>query len=212
VTHTRALLLQMEQSDVERFTAAGWRIVVARPGSDPPVAWIVERPRPATWLAWDDTCGIYASDTPVWSASAIQVQACVYPSVDRALYSYAFGAFRRRHADHGFPAAHYGVRNSARAAGTFGLVQAATVNGVRRVSPVNAVVLPSRFTADFTAAPTLVVWVQPALEQGSIVASIPENALSIPHSKTDCLWYRYDRCSNSFIDASGTISLPRRAE
>jgi hypothetical protein len=197
------LVLSIAEPDLRTLASTGCMVVVAKAtgSSAPNVAWLAAPGKPQTTIAWEERYGLYASETPLRCGAEIEVASAVYPAVDRHVYPYAAGGFGLPAYGMRVPHGHYDVRNDDRAAMTFGLLQRAWVDSRPVQSPLNAVVVPADFTADFTTAPRLYVWTQRAVAACSVLPNIPPTAKTIEfdgaHRARSC---RYDGEATAFVE------------
>ena len=111
--------------------------------------------------------------------------------------------------DDGIPSGHYDVWNAGWAALTFGLMQAAAVNGRPFLSPLNAVVLPAALgAADFRPAEQLVVWTQSGVAAGMVIPEISGKVATIPFGAAGLVAYRFDGAAEAFVRASPVSRNP----
>jgi hypothetical protein len=195
--------LEIEIDDAARdaLNRAQLTTVVAKPvgNAAPNVAWLALRAAPAT-IVWDETeYGVYASETPIRRGVVLRVTAEVWTALEGMTYGFSGRAFQPPQVAAGVPRGHFNVRNETTAAGTFGLVQAVTVNGAPCRPALNAVVLPPGFTADFAAATRLYVWTEPLTVSGMVVGA-PNDATMIAFDREHrTRRYRYDRSGAGFV-------------
>jgi hypothetical protein len=190
------LTLDIDGASLSALRAAGARLAVAKPaGTFPPnVVWLTCDPAPRTIIAWDEIYGIYGALVPSQAGAPIRILDARYPTADRTLHPFLSDrCFAAPVASERIPSGHYDVDNRAPFAATFGLLQAATVNGASVRSPVNAATLVPGSGADFVSVAALYVWVGPQLATGSATASLPARAALVaftPDQTTKQL--RYD--------------------
>jgi hypothetical protein len=192
-----------------RFLArSGTRLVLAKAalGHAPTVAWLAWDPARLNTVTWHETYGIYAADIPEHDGAPIRLRTSVYPARERSLYLYRDPAFGNPHPSERIPPGHVDVSNASASAAAFGLVQTATVNGDVVRAPVNAVVLPPAFTADFNAVTTVHVWAQAGVAGGTIVPDGQRNGRVIafdaarPERR-----FRYDERTATFAEVQETF-------
>lgn len=187
------------------FAQTSTRIVVARHGPDGPatVAWLAWQPTVSDTVAWDDAYGLYAAEPALRDGSILPVRWALPHARDRCVYPFdgtAFGAPRR--AAKVLPG-HYDVRNVSSEPVAFGLLQRAIINETVRSSPLNAVVVPPSFGADFIALTSASVWMQAGAESGSIVRVPPGAAVITFSREARTAVCRYDERSSSFVSYRG---------
>jgi hypothetical protein len=182
--------------------APGCRIAIARAcgNAEPNVVWAAADPARSHVVTWDDSYGVHASALPSGRLTPLQLLGSVHPARERMVYPFSGGAFRAPAESRRIPYQHYNVRNDGREALFFGLVAGATVDGTAAPAPLNAVVVPRDFTADFCPDNKVYVWLQFGVVAGSIVAAIPPNAAVIVCDPTNrAARLRYDEPSRAFI-------------
>jgi hypothetical protein len=193
--------IEVAEPGLRFLVRSGTRLVVAKaaPGRPPTVAWLAWDPARVNTVTWHETYGIYAADIPEHDGAPVRLRTSVYPARERSLYLYRDPAFGEPHPSERIPPGHVDVSNASPSAAAFGLVQTATVNGGLVRAPVNAVVLPPAFTADFTAITTVHVWAQTGVAGGTIVPNAPRNARVIAFDPArPGRWFRYDERTATF--------------
>lgn len=182
--------------------APGCRIAIARAcgNAAPNVIWAAVEPSRRRVVSWDGTFGVHACAVPSGHLTPLRILATVHPARERVVYPFSGGAFAAPADGARIPTQHYNVRNDGPEALAFGLVAIAAIDGARSPSPLNAVVVPARFTADFCAGDKVYVWVQPGAAAGTIVAAIPSSAAVVSYDeRRRAARLRYDEASGSFI-------------
>jgi hypothetical protein len=204
VAQTFTLTLEIAEASLRFLMRSGTRLVMAKAvaGGAPGVAWLAWDPARINTITWQETYGLYAADIPEHEGAPIRLIANVYPAVDRSIYAYRDAAFTEPRASKRIPARHFDVSNESTSSTAFGLLQAATVNGELVRSPVNAVVLPRAFTADFAASTTVHVWTQTAVAGGTIAPDRPRNDRAVAFAPGQpARRLRYDDETATFLDA-----------
>lgn len=201
------LVLEVDAATLAAMSA-DWRVVVARHrrAGEAHVAWLALRPTGTNTIEWDETYGLYAARPGLRDGEPIAVAAAVDAAVDRFVYPFRDGAFAAPAQAPHVPPRHVDVRNEAPDAVTFGLLQTALVNGAPCRSPLNAIVVPATFTADFTALTAVSVWAERGIAAGSIVR-MPAAATTIAFddvTRTERAWYDGTR----FVRTASRASSP----
>lgn len=178
------LVIEVDASTLAA-TSADWRVVLARHRrtGEAHVAWLSLQPGGTDTVEWDETYGLYAARPGLRDGEPIAIVAAVDPALDRFVYAFRDGAFAVPAQAPHVPSRHVDVRNETPGALTFGLLQTALVNGASVRSPLNAIVVPASFTADFTALPAVTVWAEHGVAAGSIVR-VPATATTIAFDGT----------------------------
>ena len=203
MAQTFTLTLEIAEASLRLLTESDMRIVVAKAsvGGSPGVAWLVWEPAPLNTVAWEETYGIYAAEIPEHDGAPIRLTASVYPAQDRSIYRYRHAAFAEPRPSRRIPPRHFDVSNDATSSTAFGLLQAATINGELVRSPVNVVVVPCTFTADFAAVTTVHVWTQTAGAGGIVAPDRPRNDRVIVFDPDrPARRFRYDDDTATFVD------------
>jgi hypothetical protein len=192
MTQTYTLDLDIDDLSLVTMQRIGARIVIAKPAGNarPNVVWLALDPAAITTIAWEERYGVYAATHPSGNGAPIILVASVYPADDRTMYPFTGSALGPPVAAPHLPRGHYDVRNDATVPATFGLLQAATVDGRTYRGPLNATALAPGNRADFTSAPTLYVWTQSRVIGGSIAPELPRNATIITVDPS-CATQRY---------------------
>jgi hypothetical protein len=196
------LVVEIDAAGLRALGAGEARLAIGKSvGSAPPsAAWLAWVPSGSNTIVWSETYGVFAARVPGASAAPLQLLASVHPAAERTIYPFLGDAFAEPSPAHDIPRRHYDVRNDAPFAAAFGLLQAATLNGAAVVAPVNAVVLPPGFIADFSAMAKLYVWAQRGPLAGAPVAHVPADAAVVEFAPGDAAkHYRYDSASAVFV-------------
>ncbi len=207
------LVFEIDDESVRTLSAAGLRLVVAKGAgrSRPNVAWLAREPHRHTTLTWLERYGLYAAENRLGDGLRIRAVATVDPAADRAIYPFDGMEFGAPADSADIPRGHFDVRNDAQLGATFGLLQTAVLDGETATSPLNAVVVPHGFTADFSAMTTVYVWTGTA-SGGSIIARVPEEAAVIRFgAEHPATTYRYDAKTSTFRPAPGTQTAARQS-
>lgn len=195
------LTLDLGDTSLAALLAAGARLAIAKPAGvfAPNVVWLACDPVPRTTIIWDEVYGVYGAMVPSHDGARIRILDARYPAADRALHPFAGGGFGTPVSSERIPPNHYGVDNHTRCRAMFGLLQAASVNGIAVRSPVNAATLRANSGADFVAVTKLYVWAGPPVETGSVTARIPPSATLVTFTPDGpAKAYRYELASSSF--------------
>ena len=199
------LLLEIAAEGLGELVAADRRIVLAKPaGAGPPnVAWLTFEPRHRRTIAWDDRYGVYAARAGVRIGAPVDVASCVYPATARKVYTFDGATFAEARPEARVPPGHFDIWNAGPTASTFGLLQRATIDGATVSSPLNAIVLPADFTADFTPVERVYLWAQHGLEPGAVIRDVPANAAVVTFDRSGSVrTFRYDLGASAFASAA----------
>ncbi len=197
---TYTLVIEIDAESHSILASAASRVVVTKQNATgtSTVAWLAWDPCPSTTIVWHETYGLYAASAALTGETALRVTAETHPAIDRAIYPFRGAGFDLPASDEGIPRRHYDVRNESNFAATFGLLQAATINGELIRGPINAAVVPPDFTADFTPPSTLRIWAQRAVNGGTVV-TVPQNACVVAYdSGRRTVHVQYDHRSRRF--------------
>jgi hypothetical protein len=203
VAQAFTLTLEFAEASLRLLAESKMHIVVAKApaGGSPGVAWLGWEPAPLNTVTWEETYGVYAAEIPEHDGAAIRLTASVYPAQDRSVYRYRHAAFAEPRPSRRIPARHFDVSNDGTSSTAFGLLQAATINGELVRSPVNVVVVPRTFTADFAAVTTVHVWTQTAGAGGIVAPGRPRNdRVVVFGADRPARRFRYDDATASFVD------------
>jgi len=198
------LSLEIDAEGLAALTAAGSRIVLAKPTGkgSPNLAWLTFEPRALRTVVWEDLYGVFASRAGVRVGATIDVATCVFPAAERQVYTFDGARFAEARPENRVPPGHYDVWNAGPSASTFGLMQSASIDDATLSTPLNAIVLPADFTADFTPDERVYVWAQPGVKTGAIIDTVPANAaLAVFDLRNRIRAYRYDVEASAFTPA-----------
>jgi hypothetical protein len=197
------VVLEIDGDDVRDLRKRAYAPAIAKPpgAALPNVIWFTTPAASQTVFAWDeDDYGLYASLTPARPAAVLRPDAEIYSALPRTRYTFGESGFGTPVTAPGVPGGRYHLANGAPVAITAGLLQRATVNGTNVGSPLNAVVLPHGFTAEFAPATKLYVWLQSPAAPGTVIASLPDDAVEITLNDLQrTMVYRYDRLRSRFV-------------
>lgn len=200
------VVLEIADHDVEDLRHRGYAVAVAKPAGTalPNVVWFSAPAAARTVFAWQESAyGLYASQTPPKTSTALRPDDEIYPALPRARYAFGPGGFGAPVGAPDIPRGRYELVNGTTGSITAGLVQRATVNGADVRSPLNAVVLPPGFTAEFVPATTLYVWLQRSAAPGTVIEPARDAVAVVLGARRRSVSYRYDP------DAARFVSLER---
>jgi hypothetical protein len=199
------------EQDLQRFLASGSNVVVAKPtgGGSPNVAWVVYRPLLANTMTWEESYGIYASNTEIVNGALLtQMSQTPYPAVADATYSLNPAGFFGPPASGGVPnsySAENEYDNLPKGYLTMGLYQDASVNGVPvHGNAVSAAPVIYQSTAVMTPFTTVYLWIQSSVVSNTVVTTVtsPMTKVKFGGSVTDVA-LQYDASSGIFLPAGG---------
>ena len=198
------LLLEIAAEGLGELAAADHRIVLAKPtGRGPHVAWVTFEPRARRTIVWDDRYGVFAARARARIGAPVDVASSVYPATARMVYTFDGETFAEARPEARVPPGHFDIWNAGPAAATFGLLQRATIDGATISSPLNAIVLPADFTADFASVERVYLWAQHGVEPGAVIREVPANAAVVAFDRTGgARTYRYDLGTSAFASAA----------
>ena len=200
-----SLLLDVGVDGLSVLTASAARIVLAKPAGSgaPNVAWLAFEPQHRLTIEWDDLYGVFASESGVRAGSRIEVASCIYPAEARRIYSFDGLRFAEGRPDGRVPVGHYDVWNAGPSPATFGLLQHARIDGALVPAPLNAIVLATDLTADFSPDERIYLWTQRGTATGDVIDGVPADAaVAIFDRKERVRSYRFDLRSLRFISST----------
>lgn len=177
------LNLDIDSQSLQLIRAAQLRIMLAKPvgGGSPNVIWQSFDPFASNSVTWDEEFGLYASDTQLQNGATIRKMTAQEPAAEASYYTFTSGAtFEGPYVDPRVGAGQYAAQNSMPNSSypvlTFGLTQAANVNGTAVAgNPLNAVlVLPNNFVT-FTPITTVYVWLESNQASSTVITNIQSN-------------------------------------
>lgn len=197
------LLLDLGIAGCDELVASDALVVLAKPaGITPPnIAWLAVEPRPIMTIAWDSVYGVFASQTGVRVGTTVNVSSMVYPAVARRIYTFDGARFAEARREARVPRGHYDVWNAGPSPMTFGIVQNARIDGQLILSPLNAVVLPTDFTADFTPDERVYIWAQSGVTTSVVIRDIPREAAMVTFGRQRLRTYRFDTDTSRFVSS-----------
>jgi hypothetical protein len=173
---TYQLTLNIDDEDLQRIRAAGERIVLAGSvNGESNVAWVVFDPFSSNTVEWQDDFAVYASTTVIQTGVQIMLATqSGMPAQIGSLYALEQSMTFAGPDSGGSPGC-YTIRNDIPSryypALTFGLIQAASVNGrgFPSTGPVYAAAIEADKTAALTPTQDVLVWLQTNVVSGMIV-------------------------------------------
>jgi len=208
MTDRHTLVLEIDPSSLRAMAQAGSRTIVAKHCGDRKlvVAWLAWEPSARDTVVWEESYGLFAAGT-AQDGVALRLLAVVDHAIDGALYPFSGSGFGRPQLRANIPPGHYEIQNDAPFALTFGLVQAAAINGRLRRSPMHAVGVGPGNPVDFAPMTTISVWTEGGVEIGSIVR-VPPYATTITfHAARRVERCLYDPDGRRFVPAVRRRSL-----
>lgn len=174
------LNLQIDSQSLAMLRAAGQRITIGRSvnGGSPNVAWIVFSPLMSNSISWEEAYGLYASTADLANGASLYPMSTVEPPAREAsTYPFLPSMYFGNPMQGGAPAGSYGIQNTAPPSVfqvlTFGLTQAAVVNGVGTAFQVaSATQLLSQMSAALTPSSTIYVWLQSMFGSSTFVGNL----------------------------------------
>jgi hypothetical protein len=201
------LILNIDPEVIPILRDSGQKIVIARSVSGTTeLAWVAFNPLPSNKVQWNDQYALYASSTMLRSGAEIVVLAeSGFPVLSGA--SYTFDASMKFSApDTGrAPPGSYAIQNATPFTSypvlTFGLAQAATINGAAtRPLPQSAILVLSNTTASFTSMNEVKVWLQSSIRNSTVATpiSFPSARVNFDGGVVSAA-LRYDRRVGVFV-------------
>jgi hypothetical protein len=181
---TYNLYLSIDETDLKAIYQAGENIMIGKTVNEisgmPSVAWLSFAPYQDNAVTWEEEYGIYASHTE--GNIEVSTQA-PYPSQTGSCYVLTKDGEFEGPTSCLVPiqAEQFGAVNQFQAYQfmTFGMMQAATVNGVaKNPVPVSAEIIPVNQQAVFSPMQTVWVWLQSSVESAARLS--PQEAISAP--------------------------------
>jgi hypothetical protein len=201
--------IRISPSGLQQIYAAGQSVSLARtPSTAPngfPIVWLTFQPFELNQVIWNEDYSIYATGTPLTPGSVItmnsQTEGAAQPG-----WSYLFrnGIFEGQRG----AGSSYSTSNQMNSTNplAFGLAQAANVNGVNVLAPVNGVPLPVHEEAKFTPVETVSIFLSSA-GNGTIINSLPNNVLTIHLTAENPIAnVTYDDSTDSFKLVSNNLA------
>jgi hypothetical protein len=202
--------ITIDDDGLDAIHRAGQAITVVKgvaAAGNMPVAWLQFRPMESNSVSWGAAYYGYATQTALQPGARIMRTSHSNGTLQAGLlYTLnAAGVFV------GAPSAGnltLGIANAHGDALGFGLAQAAVVNGVPVLSPVNAASLLNGERAGFTPDETVSVYLSPYIENGVLLADVDAGALRVmltPHAPAASLGF--DGASHRFYLADEAARL-----
>jgi hypothetical protein len=189
----------MDAAAVAEMRESRMVVVVARATetATPNTIWIAWKPQTLTALTWTDAYGVFAAIAPR-DAAPPTILSVHLRAREGAVHPFAGGRFHEPILAGRTTAAHYDVRNEERDALAFGLLQAASVDGVVAEAPLNLVVVPPGFTANFGVPRRFYLWTAVHKAPGDPLAAVPFDAAEATYARTRSHRFSYDRSAARF--------------
>ncbi len=173
--------IEADLGAMKRLGKSGPRVALAKstPGKLPSAVWLTLPLSRAVAVSWSEQYGVYAARVPSRAGEPIVPIAVLDPVDDRTVVPFLGDTFGPTVRERSVPERHFGIHNLAAFPAAFGLIQMAVIRARRFAAPLNIVVLPAGFTADFTTEADLHFWIEPRVTAGIAPATIPSDALRI---------------------------------
>ena len=158
-----SLQINMDPSWVSQVVQAGQQIVITKQvagNSGTSLAWVSFSPYQSNTVSWQDNYAVYTSQTLVQSGATIS-QLASMAAVPQTAYGFSDNVFSVATPMSTLGASQYEIRNQSGLPLTFGLAQAATLNGAQISStPIFAATVLSGQWLDMTPFDTVTVFLQ----------------------------------------------------
>jgi hypothetical protein len=194
------------KADLQTIYTANQRVTLMKqtePGQQ--LAWVAFDPFMNNVVEWTDTYALYAAKGEMIGGGTIQPLSTTQASPQK-VYTFSQGAFGDGEASSELSPGQYKVVNGFTSADwlTFGLAQAATVNGTAHTNrPVNAVVVPREQSAVFTPHGQIEVTLRKAAYDSLIVSEVASQPLILTYGNgVSEHTIRYDSTSGRFVPVS----------
>lgn len=208
---TYNLILTIDPADMVTIIEAGEKIMIGKTVSEnsppPSLAWLSFQPLETNGITWIEEYAIYASST---QGNITVTSKTTYPAETGSCYLLTNDSQFEGPGNCLVPIqpGQYGALNRFQALPslTFGLLQAASVNGDNSDPvPVSAESIPANQMAVYSPMPTIWVWLQSALQSDARLA--PDEAISAPAivtftPETASQTLHYDSAQGMFVPAS----------
>ncbi len=190
---------------VKQFNQLNQKVVIVKeaPGNSSPVAWVTFSPFEINTVSWQETYGVYASNTVMEGTAKIEKSSYAQAS-EKQCYNFEFGTFNAPVADKDLPSNTYEVKNAMMTPSqlTFGLAQDVVANGVSyEGSPINAVQIMSNESATFTPHERISIFMQSDLDDGMVISRIKSQALQLDFAKQADIVIKYEPTVGGFVIA-----------
>jgi hypothetical protein len=212
------LNLQIDPQSLSMLYAAGQRITLGQPANNgtPNVAWIVFNPLQSNSVSWEDQVGLFAStSTLAPGANLIMMSTVSSPAQDASVYPYQPSMFFGPPTRSGLPPGTYGIQNNTQNFQplTFGLTQAATVNGAGVPDrPTTATAMYPNMLSTFAPTPTIYVWLQASYGSSTFIGNLnaPSTRVNFGGGITSQT-LRYDPSRGVFVPSSSLLQAENAA-
>jgi hypothetical protein len=197
------LTLDIDAPSLSDLSSSGAQLAIAKPAGvlPPNVIWLTCELARCITITWDEIYGVYGALVPSHTGALIRILDTRYPITDRTVHPFLSNCcFAPPIVSVRIPSGHYDVDNRTPFTATFGLLQAATIDGANVRSPINAATLVPGSRADFVSVTALHVWVGQPVAAGSTTAGLPPNASFVAFTLHDPdKKLRYDPLTARFV-------------
>ena len=176
---TYSLTINCTDADVERIDTNNERIIVVKQTkSDKPVIWQSFRAFPLNILEWEETYSIYASNTSMEVDHTLIQTSAKHNIQTDVLYLFKSNQF---YASKGGKPGEYTCQNLDDMDLTFGLAQAASLNGSSTggITPINGEIILNTQTVGFTPVEKINVYIGKYTDNGIVISEVASNALLV---------------------------------
>jgi hypothetical protein len=217
--------LKIDDADVALFRNIGQNIQIAKlvgDASQPSVVWLSIDPWSAVSVEWEETYGLYASNTQIQAGALIHQLNSISADKTEDQISYALGKdtlWTKDPSAASVSPGTYRIENNMIDDPrypylTFGLTQSATLNESTKVADqiLNATPVPPSNSATFTPLTTVYLWMQGQQQCGSVIVGVTSKTTVITMAGGDSLQLHYDHSLGRFETVKGpksTLLLPK---
>ncbi|NYZ12810.1 hypothetical protein HL658_09625 [Azospirillum sp. RWY-5-1] len=199
-----SLILNFPHAAVDAINRAGQKVVLVKSvtGGGGRTAWVTFAPFQQNVVIWSGQYGIYASTSQIETGAMITQCSIVDPAQTGVEYPFQHNTFQSAAVPDTWTVSptQYATGNENGGALTFGLRQAASVNGTRVITgPVNAVsVLPGQH-AIFQPHERICVFVESNVDNGAVVSTVSSNSTTIDLTTTTSQTATYNAATGTFV-------------
>lgn len=209
---TYGLIIDIDKDSLKKIYNAKQSVtLVKQVGSsgagDGNVAWVTFKPFESNTVTWIENYHVYGTSTLLKDGAKIVLTSHTENPV-QAGWTYRFEQGQFTGAAGGKAGAFH-VNNQQRDSLNFGLAQAATVNNMPVLAPLNAVRVNMNEIASFTPIETVSIYLSSYQDNGVVISSVAGGALTVElTSEKPAAAVGFNRSNNTFFISGQNPPLP----
>jgi len=182
--------------------------IVSNPLPNLPIAWLAFQPLEGNQVVWIENYYLYATTSVLQSGATITMTSQTGSAAQLGwIYTFQQGIFTGAQGS----GSTFNVSDEMQGSFSFGLAQAATVNNVSTIAPLNAVPVLYNEQASFTPQETISVFLSSYSNNGTVISQVASNALVVTlSSQSPTANLGFNDSTNTFYPITPAAAFARR--